>query len=491
MRPGMGKSTRLKWELPGQPPDGIIPPVMYVNTFEQDMALTREIARRVSEAGGRAMLVGGVVRDGLLGVECKDIDVEVYGLAPRALKALLSDLGDVVEKGASFGVYGLAHSNIDVAMPRRERRTGDRHTDFDVSVDPDLSFRDASMRRDFTVNAMMKDILTGELVDLWGGQSDLRGRIIRRVNDATFREDALRVFRAAQFAARLDAAVDPQTLELCRDMDVTRLSVERVFDELSKALLKAPRPSVFFRLLLEMDHLKEYFPEVEACVGVAQNPDYHPEGDVFEHMMRVLDCAAALRDRAQWPLGFMLSALTHDLGKAVATEVRPDGKIISYGHEVRGLPLCERQLRRLTGHQKLIDYVKNMMWLHMRPNVLARCRSKKKKTRQLFDLSLCPEDLILLSRADASGKADRPYDEANEAFLRERLEDYRRVVQRPMVTGKDLVAAGLKPGPAFSGWLDRARQLHFAGMDREHALRQVLAEAAGATKRGTGCDRAP
>ena len=457
-----------------------MPVVMLVNTFEQDMALARAIAQRIADAGGRAMLVGGVVRDGLMGIDSKDIDLEVYGIAPRALKALLSELGTVVEKGASFGVFGLAHSNIDVAMPRRERRTGDRHTDFDVAVDPDLSFEAASMRRDFTINAMMRDALTGELVDLWGGQADLENRVIRHVNDKTFPEDALRVFRAAQFAARLQAEIAPETMALCASMDVSRLSVERVLEELSKALLKAPKPSVFFRALAAMDHLKEYFPEVAACVGVPQNPVYHPEGDVFEHTMRVVDCAAGLRDRARWPQGFMLSALTHDLGKVVATTVQPDGKITSYGHEVQGLPLCEKQLRRLTGQTKLIEYAKNMMWLHMRPNMLARCRSKKKKTRQLFDLSLCPEDLILLSRADASGKDSEAYDEANEAFLFQRLEDYRQVMTRPMVTGADLIAAGLKPGPDFSQYLARARQLHFSGMDREHALKQVLAEARGA-----------
>ena len=450
---------------------------MRVNTVEQDRALAREIALRVAEAGGRAMLVGGVVRDELLGVPCKDIDIEVYGLKPQALKALLSDLGTVVEKGASFGVYGLAHSNIDVAMPRRERRTGDRHTDFDVSVDPNLSFEAASMRRDFTINAMLRDPLTGELVDLWGGRADLAARRVRHVNDRTFAEDALRVFRAAQFASRLEGEIDPATEALCASMDVTRLSVERVFDELCKALLKAEKPSIFFRALRRMDHLKEYFPELEACVGVQQNPAYHPEGDVFEHTMLVLDSAAGLRERAEWPLGFMVAALTHDLGKPLTTETQPDGKITSYGHEVAGLPVCEAQLRRLTNHAKLIEYARNMMWLHMRPNVLAQCRSKKKKTRAMFDLSVCPEDLILLSRADASGKLDRPYDPANEAFLRERLEDYRQVMTRPMVTGKDLLAAGLKPGPDFSRWLDRARQLHFAGQDRHHALRQVLAEA--------------
>lgn len=259
---------------------------------------------------------------------------------------------------------------------------------------------------------------------------------------------------------------------------------EPVFDVLSRALLEWERPSLFFRELCGEGRLGEHFPEVAACIGVEQNPVYHPEGDVFEHTMLVVDCAAELRRRAREPLGFMLSALTHDLGKVVATEVRPDGKIISYGHEVKGLPLCERQMRRLTDREDLIEYAKNMMWLHMRPNILANCRSKKKKTRQMFDLSLCPEDLILLSRADASGKRDAPYDEANEAFLFERLEDYRRVMQRPMVTEGDLLAAGMKPGEALNRALARARLLHFSGIDRERALKQVMAETRSAEVRG-------
>ena len=448
-----------------------------MNTYEQDQRLSVEIARRVAEAGGRAMYVGGMVRDGLMGIPCKDIDIEVYGLRPSELKGVLASLGEVTEHGASFGVYGLRHSAIDIAMPRRERCVGIKHTDFEVSVDPDMSYEDATRRRDLTINAMMRDVLTGELVDLWHGREDLEARTIRHVSDETFPEDALRVFRAAQFTARLEGKIAPETLALCRSMAVDAISHERVFDELCKALLKAEKPSIFFRVLLEMDHLKEFFPELAVCVGVEQYPVYHPEGDVFEHTMLVLDCAAALRAKAQWPLGFMLAVLFHDLGKAVATEVQPDGKITAYGHEVKGLPLCEAQMRRLTSQVKLIEYVKNMMWLHMRPNVLAGARSKKKKTRQLFDLSVCPEDLILLSRADASGKLDAPYDEGCEAFLRERLEDYRRVMERPMVTGKDLVDAGLRPGPRFSAWLDRARALHFAGVERNRALRQVVAEA--------------
>ena len=172
----------------------------------------------------------------------------------------------------------------------------------------------------------------------------------------------------------------------------------------------------------------------------------------------------------------MLSALLHDLGKIVATEVQEDGRITAYGHEVQGLPLVERQMQRLTNNQRLTAYVLNQTQLHMRPNMMAANHSHKKKTRAMFDLSACPNDLILLSRADASGKLDAPYDERYEEFLRERMEDYRRIMLRPMVTGRDLMDAGLRPGTSFSAMLARARQLHFAGLSRETALRQILAE---------------
>lgn len=444
--------------------------------MNRDCELARGIARDVFEAGGRVYFVGGVVRDRMMGVESKDIDIEVYGVAPGTLREILARRGTVIDKGASFGVLGLKGSDLDVAMPRLERRTGALHTDFDVSVDPFMSPREASERRDFTINAMMQDVLTGEIVDCWGGRADLERRIIRCVSRKTFPEDALRVFRAAQFAARLEATIEPETLKLCREIDVRLISHERIFEETAKALLKARTPSAYFRALREMNHLSEFFPELEACAAVPQNPQYHPEGDVFEHTMLVIDCAARLRERATEPLAFMFAALFHDLGKIVATETQPDGRITAYGHEVLGLETVERQLRRLTNNARLIRYVLNLTELHMRPNKLAECKSKKKKTRELFDRCVCPEDLILLARADASGKLDQPYPDANETFLRERLADYRAVMTRPMVTGNDLIASGIAPGIQMKALLARARQLHFAGVEKKNALKQLLKE---------------
>ena len=149
----------------------------------------------------------------------------------------------------------------------------------------------------------------------------IRDSIIRRVSAATFPEAALRAFRAAQFAARLEARIEPETAALCAGIDVFQVSRERVFDEMCKALLKASRPSAFFRELSAMNHLREFFPEIEACMGVAQNPRFHPEGDVFEHTMLVLDCAAELRARAKEPLFFMISALLHDVGTVSYTHL--------------------------------------------------------------------------------------------------------------------------------------------------------------------------
>ena len=397
-------------------------------------------------------------------------------MEPRRLRTLLGELGEVYDRGASFGVLGLRHSDLDVAMPRTESRTGARHTDFDVTVDPFLSPREACRRRDFTINAMLRDVLTGEVLDFYGGREDLNRRVVRCVCPETFVEDALRAFRACQFAARLEAEIDGETRDLCASMDVTTLSVERILGETEKALLKAARPSVYFRELRAMDHLKEYFPELEATIGVLQNPKFHPEGDVFEHTMLVIDAAARLRGRAEEPLNFMLSALLHDLGKCVATQVQEDGRITAYGHEVLGLELVERQLRRITNCERTLRYVRNQAELHMRPNMLYGAQSRKKKTRQLFDMSLCPNDLILLSRADASGKLDEPYREENEVWLRERLEDYHSRLKQPVVTGQDLIDAGLRPGPDFAALLQRARMLHFSGIDRRNALRQILNE---------------
>ena len=441
---------------------------------DKNREMARRIAAEVARQGGRVYYVGGLVRDRLLGRESKDIDIEVHGVTPQALCAILDSLGERTQMGASFGVYGLRHYELDIAMPRLESATGRGHKDFEIDTDPFLGVFKAAQRRDFTVNAMMEDVLTGEIVDSFGGLADLKAGILRHVSAQSFPEDPLRVLRAAQFAARFGFTVASETVALCRTMDLTALAGERVFGELRKALLKAPEPSVFFETLREMDQLHAFFPEVEALIGVRQEPRFHPEGDVFTHTMLVLNAAAALREQAREPLSFMLSALCHDFGKVGTTSVI-DGRIRSFGHEEAGVPLAERFLARLTSEARLRRHVCGMVRLHMRPRALYRQQAGEKALCRLFDASECPEDLLLLSRADCLGRAQCADDGAAEQALRAGLARYRELMARPHVTGADLVAAGFTPGPDFGEALALAHKLRLAGVTREDALRQTTA----------------
>ena len=261
---------------------------------------------------------------------------------------------------------------------------------------------------------------------------------------------------------------------LCRNIDLSGLPRERVFGELEKALLQSPRPSVFFQTLRQMEQLSPWFGEVEALIGVEQDPIHHPEGDVWNHTMAVLDAAANLRDQAQKPLYFMLAALCHDFGKVHATQ-KENGRIRSLGHEEAGLPLAKTFLFRLTGEVRLQQYVENMVLLHMRPNLLAAQKSKAKATCSLFDRSVCPEDLLLLAKADHFGKQDAwAYDTA-EQFLQAALALFRERMAQPCVMGADLVEAGFQPGAAFREALAYAHKLRLAGVKKEEALKQTVA----------------
>ncbi len=443
--------------------------------------MARRIAAEVNEAGGRTYFVGGFVRDLLLDRENKDVDIEVHGIPVKALEAILDGLGERLTMGASFGVMGLRHYELDIAMPRSEVATGRGHKDFAVFVDPFLGAEKAARRRDFTMNALMQDVLTGEVLDFFGGREDLaRGRI-RHVDDRTFAEDPLRVFRAAQFAARFGFTVAEETTALSSGMDVAALAGERVMGELEKALRKAEKPSVFFEELKKMNQLSCWFPELEALSGIPQSPAHHPEGDVWVHTMQVLDEAAALRDAASEPLWFMLAALCHDFGKAEATAEK-NGALHAYGHERLGLPLVSRFLGRITSEVKLSKYVLNMTELHMQPNKKAREASHARSFMTMFDQSVCPEDLLLLAKADHMGRlgpgtrrdaVQEDYAET-ERRLREMLLVYKDRMSKPYVMGRDLMAAGAEPGPLFSDALSYAHKLRLAGFSKEEQLAQTM-----------------
>lgn len=447
----------------------------------EDQKMAREIARLVAEKGGRVYYVGGYVRDALIQQENKDVDIEVHGVAPAVLEEILDSLGERMAIGESFGIFGLKGYSLDIAMPRKEELRGQGHKDFDIFVDPFIGTEGAARRRDFTFNALMQDVLTGEIVDPFGGTEDLQAGILRHVNDQSFAEDPLRVLRGAQFAARFGFQVADETVALCRGMHLEHLPRERIEGEMKKALLKAERPSIFFEVLRQMNQLDHWFPELKALIGVPQNPVYHSEGDVWTHTMMVVDEAAKLRDRAANPYWFMMAAVSHDLGKAVCTEER-NGVLHAYLHEIKGLPLVDTFLRRITGENKLIEYVLNMVEYHMKPNTVAGANSAVKTTTRMFDQSIDPEGLICLALADDRGRISQTHSGDHEEFLYDRLAIFHEIMERPYVMGRDLIQAGLKPCAEFSDILAYAHKLRLAGVPKESALKQTLSYAQKITR---------
>ncbi len=438
-----------------------------------EKAIERKIAELVAAAGGRVYYVGGFVRDRLLGMENKDVDVEVHGVSAETLQEILRHVGTPMAFGSSFGIYSLKGEDIDIALPRKEQNTGRGHRDFEIYTDPFIGPEAAARRRDFTVNALMEDVLTGEILDFFGGRRDLENGVLRHVDEKSFAEDPLRVLRGAQFAARFGFRTAEETLELYRRIDLSALSRERVEEELKKALQKAPKPSVFFETLREADQLKDWFPELAQLIDLPQDPKFHPEGDVWVHTMEVLDRAAEYRDSVSNPYFFLMLAITHDLGKIVTTE-ETEGRIHAYGHETLGLPLAESFVKRISSESALWEYIENMLPLHMKPNVVAYAKSAVKTTNRMFDQARAPEDLVYFAMCDKPVySGDDPFT-GDSAFLFARLQLFRETMAKPYVMGRDLIEAGLSPGAYFSEALAYAHKLRLAGIEKDSALKQVL-----------------
>lgn len=453
-----------------------------MSIFEKltDKELSYKIAYEVSKYSGKAYYVGGYVRDSYMGTDSKDIDIEIYGVSVNILRQILDKFGERLEHGKSFGVFGIKGYDIDIALPRTERCVGNKHTDFDITVDPYMSTTEGAKRRDLTMNAMMYDILNDELVDPFNGKQDIESGVIRHVNSETFVEDPLRVLRVAQFAARFpNMIVAPETIELCSGIDISTLSKERIYTELEKALLKSKKPSVFFNTLRQMNQLSVWFPEVESLINVPQSSEYHQEGDVYTHTMLVLDTLAiSHRDTAENSMGLMLSALCHDMGKVKATTIE-NGEIHSYKHEMYGTEIAFNAMCRITDEHDIINYVLNMTENHMRPHHLYNHASRIKKTNKLFDESVSPSDLISLAYADTFSAKKGNNEEVllaqrERVFLVQRYRTYGEYMSRPYVMGRDLVEQGLKPGKYFAEALDFAHKLRLAGISKENALPQVV-----------------
>ena len=424
-----------------------------------DLDRALAIARAVRDAGGRALLVGGWVRDRLLDRPSKDLDLEVYGVAAERLRQLLSPFGHVNAVGASFAVYKVGTPRRRAA--RRESKTGRGHRGFDVTGEPGLPFEDAFRRRDFTINAIGWDPLTDDYVDPYDGRGDLRRGILRAVDASTFGDDSLRVLRALQFAARFDYTLDPDTATLCGQISLDDLAPERVWGELEKLLLQAARPSLGFQIGLDLRVVERLFPELHALVDCPQEPEWHPEGDVWTHTLLVIDEARRRIDDLPHParIALMLGAVCHDFGKP-ATTARLEGRIRSLNHEEAGVAPAHAFLDRLDIHTiggvDVRRQVIGMVAHHLQPGMWHKVRDQVgdgafRRLARTVDLML----LARLSSADCLGRSGTFDCSAMDWFLaRAETLGVEHAPPQPLLMGRHLLALGLGPGPEIGRILE-------------------------------------
>jgi tRNA nucleotidyltransferase (CCA-adding enzyme) len=460
----------------------------------EDLRAMLEAVRRV----GRPRLVGGGVRDWLAGWQSKDFDVEVAGVDFETLHRALARFGATDVVGRSFGVVKVRSretgGEYDFSLPRRESKTGAGHRGFAVQPDPDLSDAEAAARRDFTVNAIALDPFSGTLIDPHGGQRDLQARVLRHTS-AAFGEDPLRVLRAFQLAARFDFSLAPETAALCRRMAGTfaELPVERVWGEWEKWATKSIKPSRGLAVLEETDWLK-HFPEVAAMRGTPQEPEWHPEGDVFTHTQHCVDALVALEEwessAASRRRLLMFSVLAHDFGKpptTVRAEKRGVMRWTSPGHEGKGGPIAESFLRRIGAPLELdapvVALVVNHLAHHHGQTEFTDNRVRR-LARKLAPATI--DDLALVMRADSNGRPPLPSREIHvridELVAKAHALELADSAPKPIVLGRHLLELGLKPGPEFTPIIEAAFEAQLDGAFSDEAggiawLRHFLKKA--------------
>ena len=434
-----------------------------------DLAL--DVARAARAEGGRALIVGGYVRDRLIdagSIDPDNLDIEVYGLAADRLRALLDRFGRVDTVGASFTVFKVGR--LDVSLPRTESKTGRGHRGFTVTGDPALPIEEAARRRDFTVNAIAWDPLDDEYLDPCRGRDDLERRCLRMVDPDTFGDDSLRVLRAVQFAARLEFDVDEATKARCREIPLDDLPAERIWGEMEKLLLLAWRPSIGFRLAREIGIVDRLFPEMHALIDCPQEPEWHPEGDVWVHTLLVIDRARERIDDLPRPqqLAIMLGAVCHDFGKP-ATTAFIEGRIRSRDHEAEGVAPAIAFLDRLNVHSfdgyDVRHQVLGLVAHHLKPGMWRTARDGVgdgafRRLARKVDLEL----LARLAKADCLGRTGEFDCTAMDWFLeRARALGVQHGPPPPILLGRHLLELGVRPGPELGRLLKQVYERQLEG----------------------------
>jgi len=417
----------------------------------------KKITDAILQMGATPVIVGGYVRDSIMGYSSKDIDIEVFGVdSLEELENILAPFGSTNIVGKSFGVLKLTTKDyqLDISMPRTEIKTGMRHKDFSVKTDGSLTFKQAALRRDFKMNALGFNLKNEKIVDPFDGLKDIENKIISHINDETFIEDPLRILRAIGFAARFNFKISQKTKALCKNMvkqgELLHLSKERIFEELKKILLKSKKPSIAFYLADELSINESIFTEIEALKGVKQRVKYHPEGDVFTHTFMALDVMAQYNGKNK--LALMFAVLCHDFGKVETTKLI-DGEYRAHGHEAVSVHIAQNFMLRLTDDKALIETVLPLVRYHGEPKKFYEVKVSDSAIRRLankVNISL----LVEVSRADALGRTTENAKSGNfgaKEWLLKRASELKVKNSAPkqILQGRDLIAHGLTPSKEF------------------------------------------
>ncbi len=400
----------------------------------------RDIESLIRRAGGHTWLVGGSVRDLALGRQPQDLDLEVFGLPPGQLHALLSRHFTVQFVGKAFGVFKLAGLPVDISLPSRTPTAADSVPGLLKLADPAMDIEDALARRDFTMNAMAWDPDTLELRDPFHGQRDLTSHVLRHVSER-FVEDPLRVLRGMQLAARFSLTAAPDTLALCNTLTQEGQPSERLWEEWKKLLLQGVTPSWGLRFLDQAGWLR-FYPELAALQGCEQDPVWHPEGDVWIHTLHCMDWFARERTGHESDDVIVgLGILCHDLGKPATTKHEFE-HITARGHEPEGEAPTRRFLERLTNRKDIIDEVIPLVLCHLRPRALYEGKASDSAVRRLAKQVTRIDRLVRVARADHAGRPPKPFDgfPAGEWLLnRARQLDVDKQSPAPLIMGRHLL----------------------------------------------------
>lgn len=458
----------------------------------------------IIKKGGIPYLVGGSIRDLVLGIDVKDLDIEVHKISLKKLETCLKKFGHVKLVGKKFGVLKFWNKTFDIdwSLPRKDTK-GRKPK---VKIDPNMTIDQACKRRDLTMNAMALDlkfvsqnfkklskkaarIKDLKILDPYGGLKDIKSKKLRAVDKKLFQEDPLRFFRVMQFIGRFAMLPDKALNNLCKKMklyDVTSnspISKERIFEEIKKLMLKSKHPSLGFRWLDKIGRLKEIFPELYALKKTKQRKDYHPEGNVFEHTMQTIDAGAILDkyydDEEKFLI--MLGLLCHDLGKATTT----DKNLSCIGHDKAGVPLAKKLLKRITRDRKLINSVCKLVMYHSRPISLIKQKAKLNAYKRLA-LHLAPDitirQMAITNLCDIRGRNPKGHEPLKDIYE----DKYKEVLQKaeeakvehgpakPVLLGRHLLDI-IKPGPKMGKLLEKAYKIQIEeGIDDLKELKQRI-----------------